>query len=374
MKFKQKIKLRKISSFFAVLSAVLIGIYLAFRLAFFWLPFLIAFAISSLMEPLIRILYKKLKIKRKFSSPVILLLTLAILVTLVVVIITNMVSEIKSLVLAAPGYFSNLYTQITNLMNEGTTFFIELPPEITDNIRIVLNNLSVTITNLGKSIVKGAFTTAISLPEALIFTIITILATYFMSSDRDKIASVFEKQLPESWYNRIRSIKNDLFTTLFGYLRAYLIIMCMTFTELYIGFIIIRVKYALLLAFIIAVIDILPVLGTGGVLIPWSVYSFITGNIKMGISILILYLVITVIRQIVEPKVIGQQIGVYPLLTLLAMYTGLKLIGVSGLIIGPVTFVLVRNILSAIYKGKTLKEILGFDTPTSVKNAAEADE
>ena len=121
------------------------------------------------------------------------------------------------------------------------------------------------------------------------------------------------------------------------------------------------IKYSLLFAFLIAIIDALPVLGTGGVLIPWAVYSFLTNDIKMGISILVLYLVVLVIRQIVEPKVVGHQIGVYPLLTLTAMYAGLRLMGFAGLILGPITFLLIRNIIIAIYKNRTFKDIIGYE-------------
>lgn len=249
-----------------------------------------------------------------------------------------------------------------------------LPPEITDNLGSVISNISATITNLGKSIVKGAYTTAISFPEALVFTLITIMATYFMSSDRERISAVLTRHLPESWIKRILIIKKDMFSALFGYLRAALIIMAITFTELFIGFNIIGVGYPLLLAFLIAIIDALPVLGTGGVLIPWAIYSFVTNDIKMGVSILVLYVVVLVIRQVIEPRVVGHQIGVYPLLTLTAMYIGLQLIGFAGLILGPITFLLIRNIIIAIYKNRTFKNIIGFDSVDPGKSDTEHTE
>jgi sporulation integral membrane protein YtvI len=181
-------------------------------------------------------------------------------------------------------------------------------------------------------------------------------------------------QLPESWISRVLKIKKDLFVAIFGYIKAALIIMAITFTELLIGLSIIGVEYPLMLAFLIAIIDALPVLGTGGILIPWSLYSFVTGDIRMGISLIALYLVVLVIRQIVEPKVVGQQIGVYPLLTLLAMYIGLKMIGFAGLILGPITFLLIRNILTTIYKNRPIKDIIGFDkNHTSPSSPTEDD-
>ncbi len=366
MSLKLKNNQKRILLFAFVVVSVVAGVFIVFRLAFFLLPFLIAFALSSLMEPVIRFFTNKLHISRKIVAPVILLLLLAIIALLSVLGVLRLIDEIKNLITAAPGFLSSLYTQITELMTRGSEYIEWLPEEITANLGSVISNLSNTITNFGKTIVKGAFVTAISLPEAIIFTIITTLATFFMLKDRHFIASTLRHQLPENWMSRLLTIKNDLFSAIFGYLRAAMILMVITFTELLIGLSIIGVEYALLLAVLIAVIDALPVLGAGGVLIPWSLYSFLTGDIRMGVSILILYVVVLVIRQTVEPKVVGHQIGVYPLLTLLAMYTGLKLIGFAGLIIGPITFILIRNILITIYKNKPIKEIL---SPSSSYNS-----
>lgn len=360
-----KYRLKKIGIFAAVLISVFAGVFLTFRLAFFLLPFFIAFALSSLMEPLIKLMSNKLHIKRKFAVPIVMIATLTIIILLLVLAVFKLISELTDLVLSAPELLSGLYQQIVELTRRGTAVLDWMPPEITDNLGSVISNLSNAITSLGKSVVKGAYITAVSFPGALIFIIITLLATYFMASDRYKIAFVFNKHLPESWVHKIQFIKKEMFSALFKYLRAALIIMCITFTELFIGFNIIPVKFPLLLAFIIAIIDALPILGTGSVLIPWSLYCFITSDIKMGISILILYLIVLIIRQIIEPKVVGDQIGVYPLITLISMYTGLQLIGFAGLIIGPITYLLIRNILFTIYKNRTIKDIIGFESEDS---------
>lgn len=352
--------LKRLGIFLLVVISVVGGVLLTVRLALFLMPFLIAFTLSSMMEPLIRVLDRKLRIRRKISAPIILLLLLAIIVTLVVLGILRLIEEIKGLIASAPAFFSSLYREISELVARGAEYIDWMPVDITDNLGSIIANLSNTVTNFGKTLVKGAYVTALSLPEIIIFTIVTILATYFMAKDRHAISAVLRRHLPESWVDRIQSIKNDLFMAIFGYLRAALIMMVLTFTELLIGLTIIRARYTLLLAFLIAVIDALPILGAGSVLIPWSLYSFITGDIRMCVSVIILYLVILVIRQFVEPKVVGQQIGVHPLLTLFAMYTGLKLLGFPGIILGPITFILIRNILVTIYRKKPVKDIIGF--------------
>lgn len=374
MNFRIKDNLKNIAIFAAVLISVLAGVYLSFRLAFFLLPFLIAFALSILMEPLIKFITKRLHIKRKIAAPIVLLLMLASIIFLIVMAVLRLITEIKVLVALAPGFFSTLYALIIDWTKNSSILYEWLPADITDNLGSVIANISNSITTIGKSIVKGAYTTAISFPEALVFTIITILATYFMSSDREKITSVITHHLPESWMNRILSIKKDMFSALFGYMRAALIMMSITFAELFLGFSIIKIQYSLLLAFIIALFDALPVLGAGGILVPWALFSFVTNDIRMGVSIIVLYLIVLIVRQILEPKIVGDQIGVYPLLTLIAMYTGLSLIGFAGLIIGPITFLLIRNIIITIYKNKSFKEIIGYGSAAHDKRKAEQHE
>ncbi len=361
MRIRVKKNHKRIALFVLVIISVTAGVLISFRLAFFMLPFLIAFSLSSIMEPLIKFVTRKLHISRKIFAPIAFLLLLGTIILLAVLVVLRLIQEAKALISQAPGFLSTLYVQVSDLVSRYSEYIDWLPTEITDNLGSVLSNLSNSITNLGKSVVKGIFDTAISLPEATMFTIITILATFFMLNDRHKIASAIMHQLPEVWYDRLMTIKDDLFSAIFGYLRAAVIIMAITFTELLIGLSIIGVEYALLFALLIAVIDILPILGSGTVLIPWFLYSFAIGDIRMGVSLLILYAVITVIRQAIEPKIVGEQIGVYPLITLLAMYAGLRLAGFIGLFLGPITFLLIRNILTMIYKGKSIKEIIGLD-------------
>ncbi len=361
MNIKNNVFLKKIALFVIVVVSVVAGVLLTFKLAFFLLPFLIAFALSSLMEPVIRFLTKKIHFRRGTAAPIVLLLILGSAITLLVLAILKLIKEFKDLLIIAPDLLSNLYAKTMILLEQGSEYIKWMPVELTDNLRSAFMNLTATVTGFSATVVKGAFLTAASLPEILIFTLITILATFFLSKDRDRISAVFVRHLPESWLHRILAIRKDLFNALFGYLRAALIMMSITFTEVFIGLTIIGIDYTLLLAFLIALIDALPVLGTGSVLIPWSIYSFLTGDIRMGISTLVLYFVVLIVRQVIEPKVVGHQIGVYPLMTLLAMYTGLRLIGFAGLILGPISYLIIRNILVTIYKNKPVKEIIGLD-------------
>ena len=343
---------------FLFILIILLILVLFLRLGLFLVPFVIAFVISMLIEPIVRFLTFRAKIPRKASSAISVLMVLSVVGSLLAILISKLFDEIVTITHLLPKYYDEINNNINNLISRGTDIYIALPPEITNNIQGIFSDLTTTLTVMLNKFVKGVFNTAISIPEALIFTLVTILSTYFFSSDRDKIYIYFKSHLPDSWIKKIRSVKDDLFSALFGYIKAQLIIMTITFTELFIGLSIIGIRYSLLLAIVIGIIDALPILGTGGILIPWAIYEFLIGNERTGISLLILYLIVLVVRQLMEPKILSQQIGLHPLVTLTAMYTGLRLFGVAGMIFGPITVLVLKNILTGVIKSGTIKDLL----------------
>ncbi len=143
----------------------------------------------------------------------------------------------------------------------------------------------------------------------------------------------------------ISNIKSDLTGALGGYVRAQLILMSITFCELFIGLSVLNVKYSFILAIIIAIVDAIPVFGTGTVLLPWALISLLSGSYKMALGLLIIYAICLTVRQLLEPKIISSQIGLHPLFTLFAMYVGFRLIGLIGMILGPVAAIIIKNLL-----------------------------
>jgi len=359
--------IKKLLKFLLIIAAILLGIFVVFKLAVYFIPFIIAFALSSLIEPVVNLLVKNTRIPRKAASGATIIVFLLVLGFVITKAISGLVSEATSIYNNLPELFSEMYINIDAMVSKGMDIYLGLPKTITQNFENMLANLSSSLMNLLNSLFTGILNTAISLPEALIFTIVTILSTYFMTSDREKIYSSIKRQVPESWLNKVISIKNDMFSALFGYIRAQLILMTITFAELYIGFLVIRVTHPLILALVICIIDALPILGTGGVLIPWAIYELLTGNLRLAISLVVLYLIVLVVRQMTEPKILGHQIGIHPLLTLIAMYTGLRIWGFIGMIIGPITLLLLKNIITGILKNQTLKELLMPDDKVSEK-------
>lgn len=162
--------------------------------------------------------------------------------------------------------------------------------------------------------------------------------------DFDAFSSFLLRQFPPKGWEILVTVKQYFVNTLFVVIRSYALIMTITFVELSIGLTIIGIPNSVLIALCIAVFDILPVLGTGGIMIPWTIIAFIQGDIQRAIGLLIIYVVVTIIRNILEPKIVGSQLGLYPVVTLMSMYVGTCLLGVVGLFGFPITLSLIKNL------------------------------
>lgn len=330
------------------IALIIVGIYLLLRLSLYCIPFIIAFILSSLIEPMINFMEKKIKIPRKIGTVFSLLFVFSLLGTILGLIISRLVKEIVNVYNQINEIFGSLQYFFDAVIERVNNIYISLPKTISDTIDEYFANAASNVQQWLSPLVSKITGFTLSLPQALVFIIVTVLATYFMSSDKHKINLFLDKQFPVQWMERTREVFNRLFFALFGWLRAQLILMTVTFTELTIAFLIMRIENALLFALLIAVIDALPVFGVGTVLIPWGIVEIIAGNYQRGFSLLLLYIIALVVRQLIEPKIIGKQIGIHPLLTLFAMYTGLQLLGVIGMVVGPVLVVILKSILEAL--------------------------
>ena len=185
---------------------------------------------------------------------------------------------------------------------------------------------------------------ASSLPGLFIKLLLMIISTFFIAADYELLTGFFLKQLDGKSKQIFLQVKKYVVGTLFVCIRSYALIMTITFIELSVGLSIIGVKNSILIAFLISVFDILPVLGTGGIMIPWTIIAALTGDYSLSIGLLIVYLIITVIRNIIEPKIVGSQIGLHPVVTLASMFVGVQLLGVVGLFGFPISLSLLRHL------------------------------
>lgn len=332
---------------FLLIMVIFVIIYVSITYLFpFFAPFIIAVIVSYINEPVIQIL-QKFKISRKIAAVISLLITMSILVTVIIFGIIKLYDELTILRNNLTMYSNDISTQLDNLTDKITSFYNALPDEATEAITKNLSSLSNELTNIITAIIQHTINTVSSIPKLTVFFIVTILATYFISSDKKKISIFFYKQIPLTWRKKLPHIKKDTFNALFGYFKAILILMGFTFVEVSVGLYILDVKYALVIALIVGISEAIPIVGTGAVMVPWILWSIFIGNMPLALGLAIIYILGVLIRQIMEPKVIGSQIGLHPLVTLLSMYVGLKFFGVLGMFIGPISLIIVKNLQDA---------------------------
>ena len=323
------------------LTVILIAFF-AFKVLFIYFkPFVVAFILALVIEPIVK-LFQRFKLGRGISVVLSIILFLGGFIAFSIFAVTRIVYELIKLYDRLPNYYEEIYNFIAQVIQNVTELYLQLPPEVLSIIQDVLKNVFGKVTAFLSNTTTFLIDTVTALPTTLIFFIITLIATFFLTKDKYIIKDFIFRQLPATWGSKLTSLKTDLFVALIGFLKAQSIILSITFIESFIGLSFIGVDYAFTLAIIIALLDILPVLGTGGVYVPWAITNFIWGNYKTGIALLILYGVITVVRYMIEPKIVGQQLGIHPVVTLMSMFAAMKLIGAAGLILGPTTVVALK--------------------------------
>lgn len=306
------------------------------------LPFIIAFLVAWALHPLANFVSEKMHIKRNLAAIVLVILFYTIVGCLLYLLGSRIVSLIQGIM-----------EDVTNFLS-GTIFpmlqnFCAWISEITGSAKQeagmmrtareeseeVLSQAGQMVSGVSQTVISGVSGIAASIPGVCMNVLLAIIATVFMELEFPAILAFMRRQIPGKWQKTVFDVKNYAMGTLGKCIVSYVIIFGMTFAELAVGFLILGIEGAIAIAFIIAVLDILPVLGTGTVLLPWTVIALASGNLKMGIGVLVLYLVITVVRNIVEPRLVGRQMGLSPVVMLPCMILGLKFFGIIGLFAVP---------------------------------------
>lgn len=300
-------------------------------------PFLIAFIVVWALKYPADFLARKLNCRPKWIMRLLLTVFWSGVAFGVLKISANVLPMIGNFFLGIPEFYAQklmpavqaVYHQIRDMVKDGNKDVILSLETVFEQIFAEIGNF---ISDSSGNIIKAVSGYAASVPSVVIKIIITVISSYFMAGDFDGMITVILGVLPEQWKERVIRITNQTKNIIGIFLRSYSLLMLITFCELFLGLWLLKVPYAGLIAMIIAVFDILPILGTGGILIPWAVIAAILRDYRMAIGIAILYLIITVIRNTLEPKLVGKQIGLHPLATLISMFVGARLFGLMGLI------------------------------------------
>lgn len=342
----------------AIFIFSLILIFVSLKLAVFYMPFLIGFIISLMIEPLIRKLADKVGITRKFSAIIILVIIFSILVGLIVWGVITLITESSNLLESINIYIEKLSIFIQKIKIDD----IKLPGKVVEIIENCTSKLLNWITTFTTNFLTNTLQKVTLIPVAFIYITITILSTYFLCADKFYILDQIEHHIPRLWVKRFIKHLREITSALGNYLKAEATLIIISFFIVLIGLYIgkftgLKIEYPLLCALGIAFVDALPILGSGTVMLPWSVFSFIDNNVSLGLLLIGLYVFTLVVRQMVEPRLVSNKIGIHPIFTLIAMYTGFKLTGVVGLFLGPIILIILKNIYSTMIDDGIVKTI-----------------
>ncbi len=335
------------SAYFFIIG--LITIYSIKFLFGYLLPFVLAFLISMALQPLCEKISQKLKLKRFFAS----FLCVVAFYFLLVLILFGL---IFLLIKFTESFYNDIPEVINHLIVLIERFYASFENELSKIPRVAkefLNGFVVSIKDILSENIGAKFSSVIAglagkTPSFLLGFIIMFIATFYFTADYKKLVNFGSDILPKKAFHNIARIKNIFFHNVFKILLAYLLLGLITFIQLSFFFFIFKIKRAFLLAFLISLLDLLPVLGVGLVLIPWSVAALITGNVALGIKLIIIYVLLTIMRNFTETKVVSKQMGVGPLLTLISIFLGLKVMGAFGAVVFPISL----TVLFEFYRGE----------------------
>ena len=332
------------SILFCVLASVglffLIGKYVVVIV----LPFLIAWVIALVVHPAANAIAARTRLPRKLTVVILLLLFFALLAVLVTLGINRLAGELGRLAerFASGDQLSRLMADIESVGERLP--FLDTHTKLRESLDGMINSMLREAASAVASAVT-AFATGLlrSMPSIMLFVVVTVISSFYFALDLDAVHGALISLLPHRVAEKLPAVKSRARRFVIKYLRVYLFLMFITFCELFAGFTILRVEYSFLLALVISVIDILPVLGVGTALVPWSIVELLGRDFRMGFGLLILWAVITVVRQIAEPHIVGETIGLHPLLTLVGMYIGFRVFGIVGMLLAPALIIAVRT-------------------------------
>ncbi len=321
-----------VALFFAVI------IFLPWALVFF-APFVVGWIIALIASPLVRFFEEKLKIKRKAGSAFVIIVIIGLVVLLIYLVISQLVNQVAGLIQSLPEMWESLEQDLENVGKSLNVFLEKLPGENRTKLKLddLLEQIGAVVGDfigkLGTPTIAAAGNFAKWLPTFFIGMIMALLSSYFFVAENEQINEWFRNHAPASLQKRYRTVRHSLMSSVGGYFKAQLKIEVWMYLLLLVGLGALRVNYFALIALGIAFLDLLPFLGTGTVLIPWAIIQILTADYKMAVWLLIIWGGGQLARQLIQPKIVGDSMGVPPLPTLFLLFIGYKVGGVIGMII-----------------------------------------
>ncbi|MDR1737153.1 MAG: sporulation integral membrane protein YtvI [Oscillospiraceae bacterium] len=327
---------------------IIAGAWLFLRFAFRpLLPFIIAFILARLMEAPVRFLCLRIRFPRPVCAGIVTAAVLGVLVAIIVALGSLIIGEINRLLDNLPSFMARLPVITGDWRQRVDVWIAAAPLSIQDILRSGFNSFLEGSAAIPGEIYSraGAFVASLAsgVPGTVMFIVTVVLGTFFISSEYPKLSALIIRPFKPETREKILRAKNHLALTLGKWIKAQAILMLITFVLLLIGFLMMGIDYAIIAAGITALLDALPVIGIAMILLPWALYLFFTGETALGVAMLLLFAIISLVRGLIEPRLVGRQIGLSPLLTLMAMYIGFALWGIAGMILTPIIAIMVKQ-------------------------------
>ncbi|MDR3540585.1 MAG: sporulation integral membrane protein YtvI [Desulfosporosinus sp.] len=318
----------KFISFWVVVGGL---IYLLGHFIYLFLPFILAFIMTATINPLRNFLVRRVRFHHKVAVLTAMLIEIGGLGVIIVLLVIRLIREVQEIYIHWPVYNELLQHLFAHWLAKVEIYYLKLPG---NNIETI-NNTVKEFTNSIPSDLAYILSFAAKIPEIVIVIVIAIVATFFMSSGSKRYLSEFLQIFPPEWREHLSELGRDFSRAFAGFVRAEFIVFLITLFLSIVGLTLIHAKFAIVLGTITGIFGILPVLGVGIILVPWAVLAFISGHSLLAIELLLLTTFITILRHIIEPMILGDNVGLDPLFVLMSMYIGLASTGVVGLILGP---------------------------------------
>lgn len=327
------------------LSLLALSIWLLFR---YGLPLVLAWLTAILLEPIVLFCQRTARVNRPLAVTITFLLLTAVTVFIGYWLGTKLIVQGVELAHRLPGYFSELFDLSLQYFWVLESYYETLPRETVSTIQQMIHSLKDSAVSTASALGKAMLAIVASVPGLLILFLVYLVALLLISLDLPGLTARWMNLFSQPARHKLAVVFGQLNRAIIGFIRAQIFLSALTFLITLIGLLVLQVKYAVVLSFIIMVVDVLPILGTGSVLVPWAIYGFIfSDDHKLAIGLLILYGVISVIRRVLEPKVLGSSLGISALSALTSMFIGFQLIGFFGLILGPAVVIIYEALRKA---------------------------
>ena len=354
------LNVRNTARFCVAMLALVLSVVIFAKVAPLFSPLIAAFLISVALEPPVKQLIKRIKIKRVFAGSAVIIVLLAIVFLILWAVTVRLVREFNAYLTRLPENLESLYGNLEAFVDRNSGILDWLPFQFTIDFGSMIDGISEWGSNYAQDFagraVRNALSTAASVPVGILFVATMMLSTFFIIMDRERHAAFILRNVPQKWLDSVDKLRDGMFAALLGYVRAQLIIMLVMFVILLAGLSIARVSNALAISFLTALFDALPVFGIAMILLPWAAYAMLTGDVFLCVTLVVLCVVCTSARRLIEPKILSTSVGADPLMTVTSMFLGFRLFGFAGVITGPIIYIVVRAVALEILDGRSFKE------------------